>query len=505
MTNFRSSFERPGLEPSFSNYHIELWDWVWNLSIEERPNPFIAIWPREAGKSTNAELACISIGYRRVRNYVVYISGTQEQANDHVGNIASALESSALSIVDPQLCDRRIGRYGQSKGWRLSRLRTNSGLTIDAVGLDAMGRGAKIDNQRPDFIVLDDIDKDHDSALLVQKKINTLTRKILPSGAPNVAILAVQNLVHGGSIFAQLADGRAEFMSNRSISGPHPALKDLAYETKKDGVTILTNGTPTWDNLSLERCQKILDDIGLTAFLSEYQHDKTAQQGAFFKDIWVESILSIDSFIIPPNWRIDRSFDYGYSKPFSVQWWTVSDGETPVGLNNRIYPRNTLFGIHEWYGWNGKPNQGCRLTGADIATTILQIEQRTPYLKGRVKPGPADSSIWDGPITNNIASEMAAKKCMWYPVDKGPGSRVNGARLFRERIIASSQSPMTEPGIFFWKNCPQIIRCLRDLPRDITDPDDVSTDAEDHNYDSSRYRIVWKPQTIRSGRTVGMY
>lgn len=246
-----------------------------------------------------------------------------------------------------------------------------------------------------------------------------------------------------------------------------------------------------------------MDDIGLTAFLAEYQHDKSAQQGAFFADLWVESILCLDPFAIPQSWRIDRSFDYGYSAPFSVGWWTTSDGETAV--NGRIYPRGTLFRIHEWYGWNGKPNQGCRMTGADIALKVLAIEERSPHLKGRVRPGPADSSIWDGPPNNNIATEMAAKGCHWYPVDKGPGSRVNGARLFRERMMASNQHPMTQPGIFFFKTCLQVIRCLPQLPKDPTDPDDVYTEAEDHNYDDARYRIQWKPQPIRTGTTIGMY
>lgn len=368
-----------------------------------------------------------------------------------------------------------------------------------------MGRGAKIDNQRPDFIVLDDIDKDHDTELLVKKKVATLTRKILPSGAPNVAVLAVQNLVHGNSIFAQLSDGRADFLSNRKVSGPYPALRDFTYTSNTDGTHTITGGTPTWKQLDVARCQTILDDIGLSAFLAEYQHDKTAQQGAFFGDIWVTSILAIEPFEIPRHWRQDRSFDYGYSAPFSVCWWAVSDGETPVGISHRIYPKGTLFMTDEWYGWNGKVNEGIRMAAADIAMQLLKMEQRNPRLKDRVRTGPADSSIWDGDPETCVANLMAAKKCNWFPCDKGPGSRVSGARLFRDRIIASNQTPMTEPGIFFFKNCVQAIRTLPELPKDVRDPDDVNTDAEDHIYDTSRYRITWKPMPLRTGRTVGMY
>ena len=391
-----------------------------------------------------------------------------------------------------------------SKGWKINRLRTRSGLTIDAVGLDAMGRGAKIDNQRPDFFVFDDIDKDHESELLVQKKINTMTRKILPSGAPNAAILGVQNLVHGNSVFARLVDGRADFLAHRQISGPYPAIKNLTYRKLPEGGTVLTGGTPTWERLSLDQCQRIVHDVGLNAFLAEYQHDKTAQQGTFFQDLWSESVLCLEPFLIPRAWRIFRAFDYGYAKPFSVGWWARCDGETPAP-DGRRFPRGTLIRIYEWYGWNGKPNQGCRLNAEDIADKILEIERRTDNLKGRVLPGPADPSIWSGPPNNNIATQMASHKCFWHPVDTGPGSRINGARLFRQMMAASNQTPMTQAGVFFFKQCDQVIRCLPQLPRDPTDPDDVYTEAEDHNYDESRYMIQWKPTAVRSGQTIGGY
>lgn len=502
---FGPNYRNEHSEPSFSEYHDELWEWVYSLEEFVRPHPFIAVWPREGGKSTNVELAIIYLAHKRIKQYCVYISGTQEQANDHVGNIASALESSLISDVDPDLCERQLGKYGHSKAWRMNRLRTASGLTVDAVGLDAMGRGAKIGKRRPDLIILDDIDKDKETNAAIEKKIQLLTRKILPSGNEFVAILAVQNLIHGQSIFTQLCDGRAEFLIDRKISGPYPAIKDFTFIKDIDGKATITGGTPTWDNLSIERCQRIINDIGLNAFLAEYQHDKSAQQGMFFEDIWIPSIIVIEPFTIPSHWRIDRSFDYGYSAPFSVIWFTTSDGETPVGTTRRIYPRGTLFAIHEWYGWNGKPNQGCRMLATDIATNIRAIEERTDYLRGRVKPGPADSSIWDGPPNNSVATDMASKSCHWYVVDKGPGSRVNGARMFRERFKADNQTPMTQPGFFIWSNCVQLRRCLPDLPRDPLDADDVFTESEDHNYDAARYRIQWKPTTIKTGHTIGLY
>jgi hypothetical protein len=476
-----------GGRAAFAPFHVELWEWVWNLTDTEKPSPLIAIWPREGGKSTSAELACVALGHKRVKKYIIYISGTQAQANDHINNIGNALESSGeLRFDDPELCTRRIGAYGASKGWRMDRLRTASGLTVDAVGLDGMGRGTKLESMRPDMLILDDIDKDRDTELLVQKKIDALTRKIIPSGGPSVAILGIQNLVHNGSVFSRLADGRADFLSTRKVSGPYPALDNLTYKKDKNRV-FLTGGDPTWEHLSLDRCQRIVDDIGLVAFLGEYQHDRTAQRGAFFGDLWTESIHVIDPFPIPLHWYIDRSFDWGEARPFSVCWFAESDGsEAP---NGRTYPKGTLFLIHEWYGWNGQPNEGLRMLARDVARGIAS-QEKARWQEGRVHAGPADNQIFTRTNGVCIADDMADEGITWTNSDKRPGSRANGARIFREYLQHSTESPMEGPGLFIFRPCAQFIRTLPALPTDLRNPDDIHTDSEDHIYDSARYRIL---------------
>ncbi|HBA32968.1 MAG TPA: terminase, partial [Gammaproteobacteria bacterium] len=77
--------------------------------------------------------------------------------------------------------------------------------------------------------------------------------------------------------------------------------------------------------------------------------------GGMFDDVWNRDKHVIDPFPIPSSWRIDRSFDWGSSKPFSVGWWAESDGSPVIwpDQTETHYPRGTLFRIAEWYGWNG--------------------------------------------------------------------------------------------------------------------------------------------------------
>ena len=263
---------------SFGARHIAFWQWVEDVTPGSKPRAFVALWPRGGAKSTSAELACVRFGYKKTRQYVWYVSSTQDKADKHVETIGAMLESANVEKYYPALASRKVGKYGHSKGWRRNRLRTQSGFTIDALGLDVGTRGSKVEDKRPDLIIFDDVDEKQDTPKTTQKRIDLITTSILPAGSSDCAVLFIQNVIHENSIAAQLADGRAEFMIDRVVSGPFPAIDDLAYETRFDDTLnrnryFITAGTPTWEGQSIEICQSQINEWGLTAFLQESQHE----------------------------------------------------------------------------------------------------------------------------------------------------------------------------------------------------------------------------------------
>lgn len=207
--------------------------------------------------------------------------------------------------------------------------------------------------------------------------------------------------------------------------------------------------------------------------------------GGMFDDLWRRDIHVIEPFEIPSSWRVDRSFDWGSSAPFSVGWWAESDGTTAP--NGRNYPRGTLFRVQEWYGSSGKPNEGLKMLNKDIARGVVE---RDKALRVKVHPGPADTSIFDVENGYSIAVEMQQHGCIWTRADKSPGSRRTGWQSLRTRLSASLQSPMEQPAFFVFKHCLNWIRTIPVLPRDQKDRDDVDTKAEDHAADETRYRLL---------------
>ena len=271
----------------FAPRHEELWEWVAGICRGVRPRPFIGIWPRHGGKSTSAELAAEYLGLHGLRGYVLYLRGTQDDADKSVQNIAALLESQSVERHYPRHAQRAVGKYGNSKGWRRERLVTAGGLVVDAAGLDTAIRGLKFEERRPDVIIFDDLDALHDSADATRKKIGTLKKSVLPAGSDDCAILGIQNLIIPNGIFAQLADGRADFLANRIVSGPHPAVVGLVTETRwsedlNRNRAVIVGGSPTWEGQDLEKCQEQVDTFGLTTFIEECQHEVHEREGALW-------------------------------------------------------------------------------------------------------------------------------------------------------------------------------------------------------------------------------
>jgi hypothetical protein len=232
-----------------------------------------------------------------------------------------------------------------------------------------------------------------------------------------------------------------------------------------------------------------LEGLGNPALVKAMKSgDWNIVDGGMFDDLWSDSVHVLKPFKIPSSWRVDRSFDWGSSKPFSVGFWAESDGTEatlPDGTR-RNFPRGTLFRINEWYGCSSKPNEGLKMLAGDIAKGILERERNMGY---RVFPGPADNSIFDTQDGHCIADNMAAAGVRWERSDKSPGSRINGWELMRQRLSESKKFPMEKPGLFVFDTCRHFLRTVPTLARDEKKTEDIDTDAEDHIADEARYRI----------------
>ena len=240
--------------------------------------------------------------------------------------------------------------------------------------------------------------------------------------------------------------------------------------------------------------------------------------GGRFDHLWNAMVHVIKSFNIPKSWHVDRSHDWGESKPFSNLWFAEADGTTvQIDGKNWTPARGSVICIGEYYGCEvDQVNTGLKMSASNVAKVVKWVDQRLegkdvdePFeikgelniipgmVKGRVWPGPADNSINnDNDEQISLADKMEAQGVTWEKSDKKPGSRVAGASLLCEMLEAAleakeSQSGAGErPAIYFMEHCRGIIARFPILPRDSKNPEDIDTDAEDHDYDALRYRAT---------------
>lgn len=218
--------------------------------------------------------------------------------------------------------------------------------------------------------------------------------------------------------------------------------------------------------------------------------------GGAFDDVWKRNIHVVPRFQVPATWRIDRTFDWGSTQPFSVGWWAEANGDEATLPNGEKFcpVPGSLVQCGEWYGSKGiATNKGMKMSGGDIALGIRQREVQMladEWILKQPIAGPADNQISNINESDNetIEYKMAAKGIRWTESAKSPGARKIGFDLMRERYQAATIGE--GPALYHMDHCRASIATIPGLPRDEDDMDDVDTDAEDHPYDMTRYRVL---------------
>ena len=174
------------------------------------------------------------------------------------------------------------------------------------------------------------------------------------------------------------------------------------------------------------------------------------------------------------GWRIYRSYDFGYAKPFSCAWWAVDyDG--------------TLYRILELYGCTETPNEGVKWTPDQQFRKIAEIEHEHPWLKGKIIDGVADPSIWDSSRGESIADTAAGYYLSFLP---GDNKRLPGWMQCHYRLQFDENGYSR---FYVFDNCKAFLRTIPLMQYSKTNPEDLDTTLEDHVADEWRYMCMSQP------------
>lgn len=208
--------------------------------------------------------------------------------------------------------------------------------------------------------------------------------------------------------------------------------------------------------------------------------------GAFFKE-FSENRHVLPVFALPKHWTRFRAFDWGYARPFSCGWYTVSDGACitcyGTGCRNKncvTYPRGAIIKYREWYG-RSEPNVGLRLQDPEIARGIVE------------RTGDEDIAytVADPSMFKSDGGPCPAETFRRHGVSMraADNTRVAGWQQIRTRLNGEEGRPM----LYFFETCRDTIRTLPALQHDEHRLEDIDTDMEDHAADQLRYGCMSRP------------
>lgn len=254
-------------------------------------------WARGMAKSSN--ISCLIplwllIQERPDFRYMVLVSKSYDAAVELLQDLQIELETNKLFLDD----------FGEMKGvgdWSGGRFTTTNGVTFKALGRSQSPRGMKKAGNRPDYIVIDDIDDDE----IVQN--------------PSRVDKAVEWVM--SSLYGTMAVGRGRFIVVGNLISKNGILAKLIERYKAftvSKVNILDNhGDPSWpENHTIEEIERIRRDMGERLFNKEYMNNPIVE-GAVFRRKWLrfDAMLPLRQYsalisYTDPSWKSSTKNDF---------------------------------------------------------------------------------------------------------------------------------------------------------------------------------------------------
>lgn len=189
----------------------------------------------------------------------------------------------------------------------------------------------------------------------------------------------------------------------------------------------------------------------------------------------------IAPFEPPAGWRIYRSFDWGYNKPFSCAWWAVD-------FDGVIYRILELYGCRADRDGTPIPNEGVKWNDDQVFAEIAKMEREHPWLTGKHITGVADPSIWAGAETGVSRYDTAVKAGVYF--EPGNNDRLPGWMQCHYRMAFDENG---YPMMYVFNTCKAFIRTIPLLCYDPIKTEDLDTKQEDHVADEWRYLCMMNP------------
>lgn len=335
---------------AFCHEQEQYWEFIWHIwqkkfrgeALTPKESNFIVPFGRGLGKSAGGEMSCIMEGCVVGYGYDLYLSDTQEMAEDHLDSIRDIMENDQVGQFYPHMATLRDGRKPVSSKStdNVRYLRAAGGnWSVLARGLRGNVRGGRKGGYRFTYVNLDDIDRLDESIVVVNKKERAITRTIFGAMNKGGVVGIHQNPIAEGTVVNRTLEKTNDILNERTIicGGPVSSFKKVTIEmvADEDGDLIpeIVDFEARWEYLDIGEAKTFLSRAGKEAFEAEYQNVIKTRKGKMIPDYDDKlQVITWDQFAavygvryIPMNWRCKSGADMGYSEQSLSAWtWTTT-------------------------------------------------------------------------------------------------------------------------------------------------------------------------------------
>ena len=265
--------------------------------VKNTPNlKAVFMWPRGHAKSTHFDIFIplwLMMQKKRLINFMVIVGKSEDNAVRLLGDIQAELEYNGRIIAD-------FGEQRNDGDWQDGEFKTKDGMKFLACGRGQSPRGLRDRAERPDYIVIDDLDDDE--LCNNERRVNALTDWVKEA------------------LFGALDVGRGRFIMVGNLIGKCSVLYNMAH-TRGVYLSVIravdAAGNPVWkEKWTREEAAAYADFVGYRSWQKEMMHNPI-REGSIFKNDWIRytRILPLHKYdrivcYTDPSFKASKSNDY---------------------------------------------------------------------------------------------------------------------------------------------------------------------------------------------------
>lgn len=306
-------------------------------AILRDPNAFAVLeWPREHAKSVHANILIPMwlLAHGQLTGMILMGKNEADAAN-LLSDVQAQLQYNELYCHD-------FGQQYNFGDWQEGDFTTNGGIRFLAIGRDQSPRGARKNEKRPNYAVIDDIDDDiivHNQRRVLEVVDRILGALYFALSIKGARVVVAGNRIHNQSILAHLVGDIA----------PNTPKRTGVWHSKvfaTDGGYY--NGKPSWhQRYTLPELRLKMDKAGIIRSKREFYHDNVVE-GKIFKNEYFHWAKTppLKSFEIIEGY-FDPSFENKATSDFkAIRVWGLKDNK--LWCIKSFVRRSTLEDAFNW-------------------------------------------------------------------------------------------------------------------------------------------------------------